>query len=49
MEEQFRVLNQLPEDSPQRQQQVRLAEQHLRTQISTLAQEKNVADIQDKR
>ena len=40
VEEQFRVLNQLPEDSPQRQQQVRLAEQHLRAQISTLAQEK---------
>ncbi|MGQ3660689.1 VasL domain-containing protein [Citrobacter braakii] len=41
VEEQFRVLNQLPEDSPQRQQQVRLAEQHLRAQISTLAQEKH--------
>ncbi|RTP93704.1 hypothetical protein EKN38_25225, partial [Enterobacter sp. WCHEn045836] len=40
LEEQFRLLNQLPEDSLQRQQQVRQAEQRLRAQISTLAQEK---------
>ncbi|MBH2847001.1 hypothetical protein I6U52_25255, partial [Serratia marcescens] len=40
LEEQFRLLNQLPEDSLQRQQQVQLAEQRLRAQISTLAQEK---------
>ncbi|HGL4548777.1 TPA: VasL domain-containing protein [Klebsiella aerogenes] len=40
VEEQFRLLNQLPEDSLQRQQQVRLVEQRLRAQISTLTQEK---------
>lgn len=40
VEEQFRQLNQLPEDSLQRQQQVQLAEQNLRAQISTLAHEK---------
>ncbi|MDU7321055.1 MAG: VasL domain-containing protein [Klebsiella michiganensis] len=40
VEEQFRQLNQLPEDSQQRQQQARQAEQRLRAQISTLAQEK---------
>ncbi|RAU52845.1 hypothetical protein DBY68_001315 [Pseudocitrobacter sp. RIT415] len=40
VEEQFRLLNQLPEDSLQRQQQARQLEQHLRAQISTLAQEK---------
>lgn len=40
VEEQLRQLNQLPEDSLQRQQQVRQAEQRLRAQISTLAQEK---------
>lgn len=40
VEEQFRLLNQLPEDSLQRQQQVRQIEQHIRTQIYTLAKEK---------
>lgn len=40
VEEQLRQLKLLPEDSPQRQQQVRQAEQRLRAQISTLAQEK---------
>jgi type VI secretion system protein VasL len=40
LEEQFRLLNQLPEDSLQRQQQVRQAEQRLRAQIYTLVQEK---------
>lgn len=40
VEEQLRQLKLLPEDSQQRQQQVQLAEQHLRAQISTLAQEK---------
>jgi type VI secretion system protein VasL len=41
LEEQFRLLNQLPEDSLQRQQQFRQAEQRLRAQISTLNLEKN--------
>ncbi|OVZ80358.1 hypothetical protein CBW54_18785 [Yersinia kristensenii] len=40
VEEQLRQLKLLPEDSLQRQQQVQQAEQHLRAQISTLAQEK---------
>ncbi|EIY0669844.1 type VI secretion system ImpA family N-terminal domain-containing protein [Salmonella enterica] len=40
VEEQFRLLNQLPEDSQQRQQQIQQAEQRLRAQISTLSQEK---------
>ena len=40
VEEQLRQLKLLPEDSLQRQQQVRQAEQRLRAQISTLAQEK---------
>ncbi|MBJ9260182.1 type VI secretion system ImpA family N-terminal domain-containing protein [Citrobacter amalonaticus] len=40
LEEQFRLLNQLPEDSLQRQQQVLQAEQRLRAQIYTLVQEK---------
>ncbi|EOZ7588071.1 VasL domain-containing protein [Pantoea sp. Pa-EAmG] len=40
VEEQLRQLNQLPEDSLQRQQQVQQAEQRLRAQISTLSQEK---------
>ncbi|MCS3407160.1 VasL domain-containing protein [Serratia sp. AKBS12] len=40
VEEQFRLLNQLPEGALQRQQQVRQVEQRLRAQISTLAQEK---------
>ncbi|EPN2807508.1 VasL domain-containing protein [Serratia marcescens] len=40
MEEQLRQLKLLPEDSLQRQQQVRQAEQRLRAQISTLVQEK---------
>ncbi len=40
VEEQLRQLKLLPEDSMQRQQQVRQAEQRLRAQISTLAQEK---------
>ena len=40
VEEQFRLLNQLPKDSQQRQQQVRQVEQHLRAQIATLAQER---------
>ncbi|GAA3897681.1 VasL domain-containing protein [Gibbsiella dentisursi] len=40
VEEQFRQLKLLPEDSLQRQQQIQQAEQHLRAQISTLAQEK---------
>lgn len=40
VEEQFRLLNQLPEDPLQRQQQVRQIEQHIRTQIYTLAKEK---------
>ncbi|MBD8142654.1 MULTISPECIES: VasL domain-containing protein [Erwiniaceae] len=41
VEEQLRQLKLLPEDSLQRQQQVQQAEQHLRAQISTLAQEKH--------
>ncbi|EBM9948363.1 hypothetical protein T029_20780 [Salmonella enterica subsp. enterica serovar Give] len=40
VEEQLRQLKLRPEDSQQRQQQVRQVEQHLRAQISTLAQEK---------
>lgn len=40
VEEQLRQLKLLPEDSLQRQQQVRQAEQHLRAQIHTLTQEK---------
>ena len=40
VEEQLRQLKLRPEDSLQRQQQVQQAEQHLRAQISTLAQEK---------
>lgn len=40
VEEQFRLLKQLPEASPLRQQQIRQAEFHLRAQIYTLAQEK---------
>lgn len=40
VEEQLRQLKLLPEDSLQRQQQIQQAEQHLRAQISTLAQEK---------
>ena len=38
--EQFRLLNQLPEDSLQRQQQVRQIEQRLRAQIYSLMQER---------
>lgn len=41
VEEQFRLLNQLPEDSLQRQQQVRQVEQHIRAQTYTLAKEKH--------
>ncbi|HFP9406525.1 TPA: VasL domain-containing protein [Raoultella planticola] len=41
LEEQFRLLNQLPDDSLQHQQQIHLAEQRLRAQIYTLAQEKH--------
>ncbi|WVL91664.1 VasL domain-containing protein [Pantoea agglomerans] len=40
VEDQLRQLKLLPEDSLQRQQQIQQAEQHLRAQISTLAQEK---------
>jgi len=40
VEEQLRQLKLLHEDSLQRQQQIQQAEQHLRAQISTLAQEK---------
>jgi type VI secretion system protein VasL len=40
VEEQLRQLKLLPEDSLQRQQQIQQAEQHLRAQISTLAQER---------
>ncbi|MEH0884268.1 VasL domain-containing protein [Enterobacter sp. UNJFSC 003] len=40
VEEQFRQLKRLKADSPLRQQQLRLVEQHLRTQIYTLNQEK---------
>jgi Uncharacterized protein conserved in bacteria, COG3515 len=40
VEEQLRQLKLLPEGSPLRQQQIQQAEQHLRAQISTLAQEK---------
>ncbi len=41
VEEQLRQLKLLPEDSPQRQQQIQQAEQHLRAQVSMLAQEKH--------
>ncbi|MBH2934618.1 hypothetical protein I5Q40_06305 [Serratia marcescens] len=41
VEEQFRQLRQLPEDSPLRQQQLLQAEQHLRAQIYSLVQEKH--------
>ena len=40
VEEQLRQLRLLPEDSPQRQQQIQQAEQHLRAQVYMLAQEK---------
>ncbi|WPA29261.1 VasL domain-containing protein [Klebsiella quasipneumoniae] len=40
VEEQLRQLKLLPEGSPLRQQKIQQAEQHLRAQISTLAQEK---------
>lgn len=40
VEEQLRLLKQLPEDSLQRQQQIHLVEQRLRAQIYTLAQER---------
>ncbi|MCG7803664.1 type VI secretion system ImpA family N-terminal domain-containing protein [Enterobacter asburiae] len=40
VEEQLRQLKLLPEDSPQRQQQIQQAEQHLRAQVYMLAQEK---------
>ncbi|EBS1324012.1 hypothetical protein D6T51_07675 [Salmonella enterica subsp. enterica serovar Muenchen] len=41
VEEQLRQLKLLPEGSPLRQQQISQAEQHLRAQIYTLAQEKH--------
>lgn len=41
VEEQLRQLKLLPEDSPQRQQQIQQAEQHLRAQVYMLAQEKH--------
>lgn len=41
VEEQLRLLKLLPEDSPQRQQQIQQAEQHLRAQVYMLAQEKH--------
>lgn len=41
MEEQLRQLKVLPEDSPQHQQQIQQAEQHLRAQAYMLAQEKH--------
>ncbi|MEH3827970.1 VasL domain-containing protein [Enterobacter roggenkampii] len=41
VEEQLRQLRLLPEDSPQRQQQIQQAEQHLRAQVYMLAQEKH--------
>ena len=40
VEEQIRQLKLLPEDCPQRQQQIQQAEQHLRAQVYMLAQEK---------
>lgn len=40
VEEQLRQLKVLPEDSPQRQQQIQQAEQHLRAQVYMLVQEK---------
>lgn len=40
VEEQLRQLKLFPEDSPLRQQRIQQAEQHLRAQIYTLAQEK---------
>ncbi len=42
VEEQLRQLKLLPEDAPQRQQQIQQAEQHLRAQVYMLAQEKNI-------
>ncbi|MGQ3664569.1 VasL domain-containing protein [Citrobacter braakii] len=41
VEEQLRQLKLLPENSPQRQQQIQQAEQHLRAQVYMLAQEKH--------
>lgn len=41
LEERFRQLRQLPEDSPLRPQQILQAEQHLRAQIYSLAQERH--------
>jgi len=41
VEEQLRQLKLLPEDPPQRQQQIQQAEQHLRAQVYMLAQEKH--------
>lgn len=41
VEEQLRQLKLLPEDSPQRQQQIQQAEQHLRAQVYMLVQEKH--------
>lgn len=41
VEEQLRQLKLLPEDSPQRQQQIQQTEQHLRAQVYMLAQEKH--------
>ena len=41
VEEQLRQLKLLPEDSPQRQQQIQQVEQHLRAQVYMLAQEKH--------
>lgn len=41
VEEQLRQLKLHPEDSPQRQQQIQQAEQHLRAQVYMLAQEKH--------
>lgn len=41
VEEQLRQLKLLPEDAPQRQQQIQQAEQHLRAQVYMLAQEKH--------
>lgn len=41
VEEQLRQLKLLPEDSPQRQQQIQQVEQHLRAQVYMLVQEKH--------
>jgi type VI secretion system protein VasL len=41
LEEQFRQLRLLPDDSPLRQQQILQAEQHLRAQIYSLVQERH--------